>query len=363
MKKILICTPYSGVKGGISQWAKHITNYYNLDYEKDIDLKILDMGRTIYVNNYSNKFIRIKSALIDYKKIINNYFYNIKYFKPDLVHIASSASLSLIKDIIMLKKAKQSGAKTIIHFHFGRIPELKNKNNFEWKILFKVCLLADIVIVMDKQSYNTLINCGLTNIKYLPNPLSLNISKVITSNNNKHREDRKILFAGHIIESKGIFELISACVQIPNIKLTFIGRYAEETVNSLRLIASEKEDDSWVEFLGEHSIERVISEMCTSSIFVLPSYTEGFPNVILESMACGCAIIATRVGAVPEMLDDNCGIIIEPRNTSQLKDALNTLLDDPNKIYQISLNAKYRVNKLYSIPIIWDELVNIWKNS
>jgi len=351
--RILLCSPRSGIVGGILRWTENIYNYYILLPEKKIDLKIVDMRRTIYVNNHSNICFRLKSAFIDYKKILISYIYEIKHFKPDVIHITSSASLSLIKDIIMLKKAKHSGAKTIIHFHFGRIPELKNKNNFEWKILFKVCLLADIVIVMDKQSYNTLINCGLTNIKYLPNPLSLNISKIITSNNNKDREDRKILFAGHIIESKGIFELISACVQIPNIKLTFIGRFAEETVKSLRLIASEKEDDSWVEFLGEHSIERVISEMCTSSIFVLPSYTEGFPNVILESMACGCAIIATRVGAVPEMLDDNCGIIIEPRNTSQLKDALNTLLDDPNKIYQISLNSKNLVNNLYSIPIIF----------
>jgi glycosyltransferase involved in cell wall biosynthesis len=66
--------------------------------------------------------------------------------------------------------------------------------------------------------------------------------------------------------------------------------------------------------------------MQAADLFVLPTYTEGFPNVILEAMAAGKAIISTRVGAIPEMLavdeNESCGLVIAPRDAGALVAAL-----------------------------------------
>ena len=67
--------------------------------------------------------------------------------------------------------------------------------------------------------------------------------------------------------------------------------------------------------------------LANAEIFVLPSHTEGFPNAVLEAMALAKAIIASRVGAIPEMLADECGLLIEAKDVSGLKMCATTIDD------------------------------------
>ena len=104
--------------------------------------------------------------------------------------------------------------------------------------------------------------------------------------------------------------------------------------------------------------------MKSCGIFVLPSYSEGFPNVILESMACGCPIVATSVGAIPEMLaigsENPCGICVHQQNVGELRKAIVELLENPLKAAEFSANARKRVYEQYAISKVWEQLVEIW---
>ena len=120
----------------------------------------------------------------------------------------------------------------------------------------------------------------------------------------------------------------------------------------------------WLDIAGEFKYEDTITEMLSAGVFVLPTYTEGFPNVILESMACACPIIASSVGAIPEMLDVNSdiyyGLCIEPKDTKQLKEAIIRMLEDRTFAISCGINAQKRVNEQYSMPAVWNKLTNIW---
>lgn len=73
------------------------------------------------------------------------------YHKPDVMHLCTSASLGLLKDFLLLRLASHKNIKKVLHLHFGRVPDLVKKNNWEWKLLSKVLKMSDKVIAMDKK--------------------------------------------------------------------------------------------------------------------------------------------------------------------------------------------------------------------
>ncbi len=359
--KVLLASPFGGVHGGISRWTSHINNYYKTLHEPFCEMDILPMGRSSFININTSFFYRILAAIRDYRVIFKEYRKRLKIYQYDIMHLTSSASISLLKDLYMLKLAKSKGIKTIIHFHFGRIPDLYKKQNWEWKLLTRVVKNADLTIVLDKSSYETLLLCGFKNVSILPNPVAPEVNKIVASNKDVNRESNTILFTGHVVKTKGVFELVEACNQLPNVSLKLVGYIEDDMKMSLNERAK-----CCLEIMGEMSYEDVIKEMMKCDIFVLPTYTEGFPNVILESMAAGCAIVATDVGAIPEMLGVNdkkrYALIVKPKDETTLKDAIELLLTDDKLKLEFRSNVSQRVNELYSIDKVWEQLFNLWES-
>lgn len=361
--KVLLCSPKNGT-GGIASWTNHILNYYsNLD-QPDINLRLLSMDRKIYVKEGERSSRRLYYGFVEYSEIIKNICNETKANHYNMVHLVSSASLSLLKDIVILRKMKRRKIETAVHFRFGRIPKLFQHPNWETRLLKKVIKLTKRVIVIDEASYNTLKQQGYNNIYYLPNPVSTAIQPIIDNNPDIERKPRTLLFAGHVIKTKGVFELIEACKQIPDIKLKMIG-LVNPDVKKLIDEQVKPDAESWLSMPGNLPFEDVIKEMLSCSVFVLPTYTEGFPNVILESMACGCSIVTTPVGAIPEMLDihgeEQCGVCVEVKDVDGLRDAIQEMLDNPEYAASMGAKAQKRVNEMYAMPVVWKRLVEIWK--
>ncbi len=361
--KILLSSPSGSIVGGISRWTSHILDYHHSN-KTNIELfQFYPDGKGAYQN--TPKMLRLWIGLSSYLPYLIKLRRVIRKTNVDVVHLVSSASLGLIRDICSLTIAKGLKKKVIIHFRFGRIPELFIKRNWEYKLLSYVLKNADKVLVIDIASYSTLEQFGYNNIELVPNPLSPIVSSIIKENRFIERDDHKILFAGHVVKTKGVYELIHACKSISDIRLMLIGHVSDEVKDDLIALAGPG-SSKWLTIAGEVDFETTIKEMLSAGVFALPTYTEGFPNVIIESMACGCPIVTTNVGAIPEMLDigngENFGICIEPKNVDQLKDAITKMLNEKEYARNCGMNAQKRVNELYSMPIVWTQLENIWKS-
>lgn len=363
MLKILLATPFGGIEGGISRWASHIMNYYNSIESRDVEVDIFSMSRSQFVDYNSSMLSRVISGIKDYFKIIRNLKTKIEEKQYDVLHLTSSASISLLKDIYILKLSKTKNIKTIVHFRFGRIPELSQKCNWEWKLLTKVINLSYKTIVIDQASYRTLQQAGFSNIEILPNPVAPIIHELLYKNKNLTRIPRRILFTGHVIKTKGIYELITACKQLDNIELRIVGHIEEQMKKELESLTN---NGKWITITGAQNYENVIQEMLTCDIFVLPTYTEGFPNVILEAMACGCAIITTTVGAIPEMLakegNKEYGILIPPKDYKPLYNGIKFMLENDSFKQECQKNVISRVNERYNMPAIWSKMIQIWNS-
>ena len=363
--KVLLCSPLDLSSGsGISRWCHHIKNYYESHGSSTVDLSVFSMDRTVYIDESMNFVKRAFLGLKDYSQIIRNICRDVSTHRYDVVHIASSASISLFKDLLLLRRLSHYNVNTILHFHFGRIPALFACNNWEWKLLCKVAKYCTKIVVIDQLSYETLLQAGFSNVMLLPNPLSPQVSEIIAHNGTLVREPRTILFAGHVYRTKGVYELVEACALIPDIRLRIVGKYDDSIKQELVGMASRHKSSSWLEFTGNLPFEQVVKEMLRCSVFVLPTYTEGFPNVILESMACACPIVTTNVGAIPEMLDiangDYCGKCVFPQQIESLREAILSLLDNPTYAAECGNNARLRVNSYYSMPVVWSSMQDLW---
>ncbi len=154
--------------------------------------------------------------------------------------------------------------------------------------------------------------------------LAIGDSKVFTDNN----KIPCILFLGWLEREKGIFELLDASLSLSRshkFHLIIAGRGdAEEQARSF---VQKKGLDDVIKFVGWVDGEAINATLERSDILVLPSWAEGFPNVIVEAMAAKLAVIVTSVGNIPDLLTDGVeALLVPPRDCNALEGAIGRLL-------------------------------------
>lgn len=164
-----------------------------------------------------------------------------------------------------------------------------------------------------------------------------------------------IIFAGSLVERKGLRYLIKAFTEIKNenLKLLIIGE------GKMKLEFQRMSCDDRIEFLGYK--ENAVEYIKAADILVLPSFHEGLPNVLLEAMAVGTPVIATNVSGIPELIEDGVnGLLIPPRNSDALKKAIARLIADIHLAKEFVRSSLEKV-KFYKIEVIVQTYKNLYK--
>lgn len=140
-----------------------------------------------------------------------------------------------------------------------------------------------------------------------------------------------VLFVGRIEKSKGVFELLSAWDQVaracPDSELWMVG--PDQTGEQfMREVRSHGHTNS-IKVTGPLPLSDVASLMRKAQVLCLPSHREGTPNCIMEALASGLPVIATRVGGIPDIVEHNkTGILVDTGDVQGLAAALKSLLQD-----------------------------------
>lgn len=133
--------------------------------------------------------------------------------------------------------------------------------------------------------------------------------------------DRRIvLFVGNLVPVKGVDILLKACNQLMTQGVDF----------SCYLVGEGplKSEMKSVNFIGSKPHAQLPDWYRAADVFILPSYSEGMPNVLLEAAACGTPFIATSVGGIPEI---GCGKLVSPGDVGQLAKAIAYELAAPSR--------------------------------
>jgi glycosyltransferase involved in cell wall biosynthesis len=179
----------------------------------------------------------------------------------------------------------------------------------------------------------------------------------------------QVLFVGWINRRKGVHVLIEAFYRVleslPEAKLRLIGQddVDRDYGASLRTTHKSLIASGGIQFCGSISQERLYEEMSQCSLLCLPSLAESAPMVIAQAMAAGKPVVATRVGGVPEMVEDGVtGLLCDPGNSEQLAKSLLTLLQNPALQREMGQRAKQRAEKRYQASAVAQSTVEAYRS-
>ena len=198
---------------------------------------------------------------------------------------------------------------------------------------------ASAVVAVSSNLADIALDLGIrpAHIHVLPNGVDADAFPLIERREARRRlglpQDRRIvLYVGNLLPVKGLDVLLNAAQRDSNgwlegtdTVLALAGKGPLE--KEIRAKISEHGLEKRVRLLGYLGRDEVKLWMNAADVLVLPSRNEGCPNVVLEALACGTPVVASRVGGIPDMLDEDCGIQVEPENPVALADAIQQALN------------------------------------
>lgn len=183
-------------------------------------------------------------------------------------------------------------------------------------------------------------------------PIGINKDWIIETLEIKKNQKIQFTFIGRYERLKGIEELNSVISDL------LVSHSDSFTCHFIGPIPDKKRLDNQpsIVYHGAIRVESGIKSILTESdVLLCPSWSEGMPTVILEAMACGCAIIASDVGAIRDLVGVDNGILIAPGNKQQLKDAMVNMIQMNKTELQSMQQAS--INKVQA-RFLWDDIID-----
>ncbi len=164
---------------------------------------------------------------------------------------------------------------------------------------------------------------------------------------------QSILFVGSLVPGKGVHVLLESFSRIADefraAKLILIGQ--SENQHYIKTLMTSKRPDleDRITFLGHLTQYQVARHMAEAAAVVVPSLSEGLGRVVFEAMACGTPVIGSRVGGIPEMIQEReTGFLVPPGDTSALAGRLKWVFENPEEATRIGESARKFAQEFFS---------------
>lgn len=244
--------------------------------------------------------------------------------KADIIHVHVLTRLG----IIALWQKIVHGTPYIITEHWSRYLPGNDFNGFLRKKLTKfVVRRASAVTTVSKDLAKAMQNHGLANPNYmvLPNVVDVNVFKIIPHQNAVTKIIHISCFEDKSKNISGLLESLKILKdkQTPY-QAVLIGDGMDYEL--MRQKAANMQLNDSVSFTGLLQGQALANMLASGDFLVLSSNYENMPVVILEALACGLPVVSTKVGGISEIINENNGILVPPRNVEKLADAMQEMI-------------------------------------
>ena len=284
------------------------------------------------------------------------------------VHIHTCSFWGYYRSVVYLLIAKILGVKVILHLHNAIDTFYFEESGLLTKGVIKASLkLADVNVALSPKLAEIVggISGHEQNVDYIETGIPLDpFDGKMGMNSSLKKETIHVLTIGKLSKNKGTFDILRAIPRIiedyQNICFHFIGHGDSHSITQS---VDGPEILDYCDFTGPIDDEEKIHWLRNSDIFILPSYAEGHPAVILEAMAVGLPVIATRVGAIPEVIEEGVnGFTIEVGDVAALADRVIRLIGDGALRVKMGENNIRKVHEKYGIEHVFHKIGKIYSS-
>jgi len=165
----------------------------------------------------------------------------------------------------------------------------------------------------------------------------------------------RFIYLGWLIEDKGLNELLQAAHSLSEQSIRFHLSICGggDLLDALKQQVHAWNLDQHVVFTGWVTGSEKVSLLHYSDVLILPSYSEGMPNSVLEGMSAGTAVIASQVGGIPDLIrSDAQGLLVPPRDSASLASAMIECVENPQKVKQMGENNRHHVSTYHNLDVV-----------
>lgn len=316
--RVLLVSPLPPPTGGISQWTSRLLRF--AQGSTDFDLDVIDTAMRSRGVHQLGFVRRLLSGVTQTVRVVVGLVARLAAKRPHVAHVNTSGSLGLGRDIVVALILRSFRVPFVVHVRFGRVPALSDERGWEWRLLIRLVSLSKRVITLDSATRRVLECASSVPVVQIPNFL------VDPGFDPSAEKGKTVTFVGWVSEAKGVGDLLAAweLLSADGWTLQIIGPGDDVYLADLLRRHPWAEDS----LVGELANSEVLAAVGSSAVLTLPSHTEGFPNVVAEGMALGCGVVATSVGAIPEMLADGSGLVVPVGDRRAIADALGSMMHD-----------------------------------
>lgn len=362
MQKVLFVGSFKdkAADGSVGGQMYACTSLINSKLSEDIKWILLDTtGKSVPPPGL---FIRLLGAV----RRLWIFTFTLIFNRPDRVLIFAANAASFYEKGFMALMSSFFGIKVIFAPRGGPVDKEIHQSIF-FKNFATLVFRSSHFIVCQGQYWKSFFSSLLSKEeeeKFVVIPNWLDIDAYEFDRAEKSKDIVIVLFVGWIMKEKGVYDILAASEKLnktegKDVKFVFLGDGVAKD-DLVSLVESREYTGPDFEFLGwTYGMEKM-NFLSRADIFILPSYSEGMPNSLMEAMASGIASISTDVGAVSDLIiNGETGILAQPGDVNGLAKALNDLLGDEILRKKLAMNGKQRIVCNHSISSAVDKFKKI----
>jgi len=317
-------------------------------------------------NPYSVPFLRRGFPSRLHLDTYTRYFLNflnlsgeIKRVNPDIIHVHGTESQYAYCASRISSRPVLISMQGICGFLKDGIPGMQYREQFEVDAIKNSKYFVSRAKISDEYIMGINHHAKLFKIDDICDDMFFDVSRA--------PQPARLLFAGSVLESKGIEDLLASFAMLRKdfreIKLRIAGHCDESYKNVLKEKYVDYSAGDGISFLGQIDRDAILREYSRADLFVFPSHFETSPNVIMEAMSAGLPIVATKAGGIPDMINDGkTGILVNINAPVQIAEKVKHLLENPELKSRLANAAREFAGQRFREEIVVRKTMGAYKN-